>query len=462
MFYALWNVYLSTIFNWIIETSILASMLVVFILCIRTFFKNWLTPRWQYALWVILIVRLMLPYFPESSFSVYPILSKGFESAQFIIQKNTKKLDLIENVNTTKTDVVSVENNEQYHIEDDQNNQSASIYNILLTIWFLGVLLFGFFVILANKRLYSYIGNQPIIKEKRILDILETCRNNMLIQREIPIVLSGKISSPTLLGIRSPRILLDKNQIKSLKDDQLKYIFYHELSHYKRKDISINLLMNVLLILNWFNPILWYAYHKMREDQELACDALALTFIDHKENIAYGQTIITLLEGYSMYYKMSTLANFSKNKSVLKRRIIMIKKFNKKSYRWSAIGLSAILGVTAFSFVNVTAEAAPYKKNIEQVKKQEEAKKAEEMSKKQEENKMRKQEEAKKAEEMSKKQEENKMRKQEEAKKAEEMSKKQEEENKMRKQEEENKMRKQEEENKMKQQEEAKRMAEKN
>uniref|UniRef100_UPI0009BDDC5D M56 family metallopeptidase n=1 Tax=Bacillus cereus TaxID=1396 RepID=UPI0009BDDC5D len=372
MFYALWNVYLSTIFNWIIETSILASMLVVFILCIRTFFKKWLTPRWQYALWVIFIVRLMLPYFPESSFSVYPILSKGFESAQFIIQKNTKKLDLIEDMDTLKKDVVSVETNEQDHIEDDQNNQKAYIYNVLLAIWLLGFLLFGFFVIRTNKRLYSYIGKQPVIIDKRILDILETCKSNMLIHREIPILLSGKVSSPTLLGIRNPRILLDKNQIESLNNDQLKYIFYHELSHYKRKDISINLLMHFLLILNWFNPILWYAYHKMREDQELACDALALTFINPKENIAYGQTIITLVERYSTYCKTPTLANFSENKSILKRRIIMIKKFNKNSYRWSVVGLSAILGVAAFSFVNVKAEAEPYKKNIEQVKKQEE------------------------------------------------------------------------------------------
>ncbi|KXI83179.1 methicillin resistance protein, partial [Bacillus cereus] len=431
MFHTLWNFYLSSIFNWIIETSILGSVLVLFILCIRALFKKWLTPRWQYALWVILIVRLIIPYFPESSFSIYPLLSKGYESTQLFIQKNKKSLHLTEEINKPKTPVTSSEKNNQVPVEVYPSNQNGSLYNILLVVWLLGVLIFGFFVILTNKRLYSYIGKQPVITEKRILDILETCKSNMLIHREIPVSISGEISSPTLLGIRSPRILLDKNQIKSLNNNQLKYIFYHELSHYKRKDISINLLMHFVLILNWFNPIFWYAYHKMREDQEVACDALALTFIDPKENIAYGQTIITLLERCSTYYKTPTLANFSKNKSMLKRRIIMIKKFNKNSYRWSAIGLSAILGVTAFSFVNVKAEAAPYKKNIEQVKKQEqetkvkqqeEAKKAEELAKKQEqETKVKQQEEAKKAEELAKKQEqETKVKQQEEAKKAEE------------------------------------------
>ncbi|MCU7393083.1 M56 family metallopeptidase [Bacillus sp. ST24] len=405
MFHTLWNVYLSSIFNWIIETSILGSILVLFILCIRALFKKWLTPRWQYALWIILIIRLILPYFPESSFSIYPILSKGYESTQLFIHQNNKNLYLTEEKNKPNTALTFSEKNNQVPTKDYSNKQKGFLYNFLLVAWLLGVLILGFFIIRANKRLYSYVSKQPVITEKRILDILETCKSKMLIQKEIPISISGKVSSPTLLGIRNPRILLDKNQIESLNNDQLKYIFYHELSHYKRKDISINLLMHFVLILNWFNPILWYAYHKMREDQEVACDALALTFINPKENIAYGQTIITLVERYSTYCKTPTLANFSENKSILKRRIIMIKKFNKNSYRWSVVGLSAILGVAAFSFVNVKAEAEPYKKNIEQVKKQEE------------ENKIKQQEEAKKAEEVAKKQEEeNKIKQQEEAK----------------------------------------------
>ncbi len=54
----------------------------------------------------------------------------------------------------------------------------------------------------------------------------------------------------------------------------------------------------------------------MREDQELACDAYALTFIDKEEQIAYGHTIITLLQHYS--YQVPSLANLSRNKRTLK------------------------------------------------------------------------------------------------------------------------------------------------
>ena len=147
----------------------------------------------------------------------------------------------------------------------------------------------------------------------------------MSVKRDIPLLLAGKIASPTVFGFLRPRVLLSRAHMKVLDEQQLRYIFHHELAHIKRRDVGVNWLMHGLLILNWFNPILWYAYSCMREDQELACDAFALTYIDSEEKLAYGHTIITLLEHYSSYYQVPSLANLSRNKRTLKRRILMIK-----------------------------------------------------------------------------------------------------------------------------------------
>lgn len=89
-----------------------------------------------------------------------------------------------------------------------------------------------------------------------------------------------------------------------LDEQQLRYILYHELAHIKRRDVGVNWLMHGLLILNWFNPILWYAYSCMGEDQKLACDAFAIVYIDSEEHPAYGRTIISLLENYLGYYQV--------------------------------------------------------------------------------------------------------------------------------------------------------------
>lgn len=361
MFGVLRNVYLPNIFDWVIETSIMASILVGLILCLKLLLKNQLTPRWQYALWLILLVRLMLPWSPNSSFSMYSMLSQGYEYLRYPMQENIK-VQTSKEINEQKTYSFNLKGenevkNEMMFQDTDKGFWHLSMYEILLYVWLLGVLCLSSSIIIINRRLHVYLHKQSVITDERVLRIFESCKETMSIKRDISLLLAGKIPSPTLLGYIRPRILLCERHIEQLDNKQLRFIFYHELAHFKRRDVGVNWLMYSLLILNWFNPILWYAYYAMREDQEIACDALALTFIGHKEKLAYGHTIITLLEHYSNYNQTPSLANLSGNKYALKRRILMIKKFNRKSYCWSILGIVTVIGVSIFSLMNAkTAE----------------------------------------------------------------------------------------------------------
>lgn len=357
------NTYLPVAFDWVIETSIMASILVGFILCIKVLLKNKLTPRWHYALWLILIIRLILPWSPDSSFSIYSsMLSREHEYTRLSIQSTKEVIEPKEQLlehNKMKEENISnekksVSNKEDVHLD-------VSMYDIFLGIWLLGIISLIATMFILNRHLNHYITKQPNITDKKVIRIFENCKEKMSIKRPIPLIQAGKISSPTLLGVKTPRILLSNKHIQQLDENQLRYIFYHELAHFKRKDIKINWLMYSLVIVNWFNPIIWYAYYAMREDQEIACDAYTLTYIGSEEKLAYGHTILTLLEHYSTFYQVPNLANLSRNKNTIKRRIIMIKNFNKKSYRWSALGIAALVGVSAFSLVNVKAEQPSYK-----------------------------------------------------------------------------------------------------
>ncbi|KAA6450278.1 MULTISPECIES: M56 family metallopeptidase [Bacillus cereus group] len=365
---------LATIFDWIINTSIMASILVALILCLKVIFRNKLTARWHYIMWFILIVRLLLPWSPDSSYSIYSLLLTGFEPSHSILQPTSEGIAPEKHIETTISNVRD-NNVEQPNLEvKDSDNyakqpekQSISAYEILSYIWLLGVVCCALITIIVNKNLNQYLQKQRPITDQRVLDILNRCKSEMDIQKDIPLLFAGKLSSPTLVGIRNPKILLTENHISTLDDNQLRFIFYHELAHYKRKDVRVNWIMHHLLILHWFNPILWYASKCIREDQEIACDALALTYVHSEETLEYGYTIIALLEHHSNLYPMPGVANLSKNKSALKRRIKMIKKFNKKSYRWSALGIAIVMGVSTFSLMNAKAEE-PVKQIIQKDK----------------------------------------------------------------------------------------------
>lgn len=373
------DIYLPRLFDWVIETSIMASILVVLILGVKILLRNKLTPRWHYLLWMILIVRLILPWSPDSSYSIYSILSRSYEKA-VSVQSQPVVSPKTEHMQETTTDIsgaravteeerspagrlqTTKESKTETTIPiEKQKGEPISLYTIALYIWLTGVIVLGLVTYIINRQLYRYIQQQPVIKDKRIINIFENCKQSMSVQQSIPLLQAGKVSSPTVLGFFRARILLSNVYIGQLTDQQLRHIFYHELAHIKRRDVAANWLMHSLLILNWFNPILWFAYVCMRENQELACDAYALTFMEEEEKISYGFTIISLLEHYSNYYQIPSLANLSRNKRTLKRRIFMIKKFQKKSYGWSILGIVAVLIISSLSLLNAHANGSNVK-----------------------------------------------------------------------------------------------------
>ncbi|MFJ8527386.1 M56 family metallopeptidase [Bacillus sp. NPDC094106] len=380
------NIYLPRFFDWLIETSLMASILVGIILCVKVVLRNKLTPRWQYMLWMILIVRLILPWSPDSSYSIYSLLSYSSGVSE-VFQKTPSPAtsqEAVQENNTVSTkedysvsrSVHAAKESEQTYENKKEKDTTFSVYKIAMYIWLLGASILAIVTFIMNGRLHNYIKKQPNITDEKIVRIFENCRKSMAIKQQIPLQLAGKIPSPTVFGLFRPRVLLSGKHMKVLNEKQLQYIFYHELAHIKRRDVTANWLMYVLLILNWFNPILWYAYSCMREDQELACDAFALTFIDSEEQIAYGHTIITLLEHYSSYYQAPSLANLSRNKRTLKRRILMIKKFKKKSYRLSALGVIAIVAVASVSLLNASTTEGEERKKGQAIEKKEQSKEA--------------------------------------------------------------------------------------
>ncbi|MGH1162086.1 M56 family metallopeptidase [Bacillus mycoides] len=324
----------------------------------KVLFRNKLTPRWQYMLWIVLMIRLLLPWSPDSSYSIYSLFSYS-SSVSEVIPKNMPSTESIVNIETNHT--VELESNSETVTKNGEPEVNASaeqqttfsLYKLALYVWLAGVIVLAVITFITNRRLYSYIKKQADITDEQVITVFNRCKQSMKMKKAVSLRLAGKIASPTVFSFFRPKVLLSKKHMKVLNEQQLQYVFYHELAHIKRNDVAVNWIMYSLLLLNWFNPILWYAYFCMREDQELACDAYALTFIDKEEQIAYGHTIITLLEHYS--YQAPSLANLSRNKRTLKRRIVMIKKFQKKSYRLSLLGIIVIVAIASLSLFNARA-----------------------------------------------------------------------------------------------------------
>jgi beta-lactamase regulating signal transducer with metallopeptidase domain len=109
-----------------------------------------------------------------------------------------------------------------------------------------------------------------------VLDLLEDRKLQMGVRTPLVLVETASVTSPALLGFIQPRLLLPAGLIANFSATELRYVFLHELGHLRRSDIPMNWLLSLLLVILWFNPLVWYAFSRLRADRELACDALAL------------------------------------------------------------------------------------------------------------------------------------------------------------------------------------------
>ncbi|MDD4550443.1 MAG: M56 family metallopeptidase [Syntrophomonadaceae bacterium] len=145
-------------------------------------------------------------------------------------------------------------------------------------------------------KFWYQIRTEPRANSASITHIVETCKSELKITKDISIVSTNKVHTPALFGPIKPWLLVPDSFIKSLDDLELKYIVLHELAHLKRKDIIVNWITVVVQILHWFNPVIWYGFYRMHQDCELACDAMVLSSLDPERHKEYGHTIIRLLE----------------------------------------------------------------------------------------------------------------------------------------------------------------------
>lgn len=349
--------YLSVL-TWVITTSARASIFIIFLLGVKFILRHKMGPRFRYMLWSVLILGLILPCTPNTPISIDPshiqqIIASIFDRTTQLSSpfnenyQSGLKQTVVDNSNYGKA-VISTKTRQS-------SNSIPFIYNLMFFIWFSGVLTFTVLTVIVNKRFSEKIEDD-LVTDQRLLSVFKKLKVELNIKSEIPLLNSRYVSSPSLLGIIHPRLLLPIGIEQIFTLEQLNHIFLHELLHYKRKDIWVNWLTQVLIIIHWFNPLVWYAFFRMREDQEISCDALAISRINTEQPNDYAFTLVKLAETYSTAPKMVSLASLGGPKSQIKRRLIMIRNLKKTSVKWSLLGV-VVIGLIAFAtFTSASAD----------------------------------------------------------------------------------------------------------
>lgn len=360
-------------FRWVLNSTLEGSAVVLIVLAVLGVFRHRLHLRVRHLLWIIVLVRLLLPVFPSSPVSIFQ--AGRLELAQFLppIHPSRESADMRQapgpvdytgalqsQDNKQAVEPVPVEEASHLLLPAASVNEPGMAFKIGALLWSAGAAaLLSAMAVRALRMNMRYKNLQPV-SDPAMTAVVEECKQKLQINRRVKLVTGRQpAAGPHIYGLLRPHIYIPETLCRELSAAQLTHIVMHELAHFKRKDMLWNLLGGMALAVHWFNPLVWLAMKRMKADCELACDACALDALGEGQAIPYGMTIVDVLKSYASARDRSQALGFfgSDARHLLERRIRMIKAFKKGSYKLTAVSILVVLVIGLGTLTNAASPA---------------------------------------------------------------------------------------------------------
>ena len=333
-----------------ITLLVTSSTLILLLWLLRIIMKGKISFRLQYALWLLVVFRLLLPCI--WLFDLHPVIENKASvmniadtvSRHFIEKNVTTMLSRLSGQQNDTENTASIVSNDPKKSEKTvtSTTQTKSRSNpaiILKTVWLTGAVVLMIWILVVNF-LFSIRLHQD--REKYHTE-----------GYPLPVYLTKQQNTPCLYGFLHKQAVYITPEL--VNDElQLKHILTHELYHYKHMDYIWAMVRALLLSIYWFHPLVWIAALLSKRDCELACDEAAIQSLGENQRWDYGRTLISLVSRQSGPADLIYTATSMKTSAYgIKERISMLTKKPKKLLL--ATSLTIIL---ALVIITVTFTAA--------------------------------------------------------------------------------------------------------
>ena len=347
-----------------LSMSFSGGLLILALLLGKRFLKDKISRQWQYYIWLIVLLRLLLPFGPEVS-----LMGKAYQAVdQAISPAAPLPLQQQPSPNAPGSNFIPAVGTEQHNElvnspADDITtvhpfqNIGATLINYIWLVWLVVALGFLIRKITIYQGFMRYInaGLTPISDIER-LDELSIVAEQLGIKKPIELCVNPLVSSPLLIGFFHPCIVLPSADIP---EKDFRCIVLHELTHYKRRDMFYKWLVQITVCLHWFNPLVHLMSREIIKACEFSCDEAVLAKMGYDNAQDYGKTLLDAMAAVGKYKESLGAITLSENKQLLKERLGAIMNLKKRSKVIQLLtGLLTLCIIFGASFVGVYSVAA--------------------------------------------------------------------------------------------------------
>ncbi len=301
---------------------ITSSLLILLIAALRPLLRGRIDPRVQYALWLAVALRLLIPVnLFTSAYSALALLERAdrgtalvetigqahipaqsYDNARAQVVEEYRRQGVFDS-QLTPGDLMAIDTQARELMKGPTLAELAAKY--ARPLWLGGAALTALWFTAVNLKL------RRRLRGARRLEL--DC--------PLPVYLSDALPSPCLAGALRPKIYVTPAALDS--PERLRHVLAHELAHYRHRDHWWPLVRCACLCLYWFDPLAWWAAALSRQDCELACDEGAIRALGEGERIPYGRTLVGMIAA-GRTPLLQTATTMSGGKRRVKERITLI------------------------------------------------------------------------------------------------------------------------------------------
>jgi beta-lactamase regulating signal transducer with metallopeptidase domain len=294
-------------FGWEIAMLWQAGLLIAIVAAIDLLIKKWAWPQVRYALWMLILVKLVLPpsltspvsFTAEMPFAVKQMVTNaeyriqnaelGTQNTEYKIQKTNPKQTQITEIQSADAKAMADKNPKMDSRIRGNDRVTWKVYAMF--VWLGGAaILTGWLVMRLRGLRREHLEGEQILPE-RLEELLAATAKKLNLRRIPQVILTDKVCCPAVFGVFRPVLLMPAGKLANMTLKDAENIFLHELAHIKRGDLLAHAVYMILQIAYWFNPLVWLVRKPMQNLRELCCDATVARLL--KERTAdYRQTLL--------------------------------------------------------------------------------------------------------------------------------------------------------------------------
>lgn len=344
----------------LVQVALYSAAITAGILLFRFIFKNRISSKLQYLMWWLLILRLLMPVTPDIGlhFNLQYMLLKQAHQAE--LPTPAPVLDVAPaSVPNTQSSYESVAPAVQPDTDVAPSQhvnpaKSTDWYSIVFVVWLLGAIGFLGWLIFVKLRYYESLQHLMASGPREAYELYDKCCKELGV-KPLPLWIVNKSMSPGIAFFGEPVLLVPLSLCND--ESRLRFALLHELTHKKRGDHYMTLLLNILRAVYWFDPVVHFAFSELRSDMESACDSDVLAYIGRGQKRGYLTVILDMFS-----YDTEPILGMSqiRSKRMAKRRMkgAFMKNRTSPAFRTITLCIALIMSLCCFT---TACQSAPEK-----------------------------------------------------------------------------------------------------